>query len=57
MKTLQGMIDTGSSGCLVHESVAVHCRAELLEDATAFMASVVRMFQLIARLPSAKQIQ
>lgn len=34
-RTLVGMIDTGSSGCLLHESVAVRCGAEMLEDATA----------------------
>ncbi|KAL1439361.1 hypothetical protein MTO96_010374 [Rhipicephalus appendiculatus] len=34
-KTLVGMIDTGSSGCLLRESAAVQCGAEMLEDATA----------------------
>ncbi|XP_049267135.1 uncharacterized protein LOC125756413 [Rhipicephalus sanguineus] len=33
--TLIGMIDTGSSGCLMRESAAVQCGAEMLEDATA----------------------
>ncbi|XP_075741387.1 uncharacterized protein LOC142790432 [Rhipicephalus microplus] len=34
-ETLIGMIDTGSSGCLLRESAAVRCGAEVLEDATA----------------------
>ncbi|KAH7976438.1 hypothetical protein HPB52_014250 [Rhipicephalus sanguineus] len=29
------MIDTGSSGCLLRESAAMRCGAEMLEDATA----------------------
>ncbi|KAL1446122.1 hypothetical protein MTO96_044674 [Rhipicephalus appendiculatus] len=34
-KTLVGMIDTGSSGCLLREPAAVQCGTKLLEDATA----------------------
>ncbi|KAH7983641.1 hypothetical protein HPB52_013294 [Rhipicephalus sanguineus] len=33
-ETLVSMIDIGSSGCLLHESAAVQCGAEMLQEAT-----------------------